>query len=49
MGKKKSKMFPRKPTEEEIKKWRNDILIEGVELNEVPADIRTYIAILLGV
>lgn len=47
MPEKKSKMFPRKPTQEEIEHWTNVALAEG--LAEVPNDIRTYIAILMGV
>lgn len=49
MTKKKSKMFQRKPTKREIEKWTDKINFEGLDINEVPEDIRTYIAILLGV
>lgn len=49
MEKQKSKMFPRKPTKKEIKVWSDKVLIEGYEIKELPNDISTYIAILLGV
>lgn len=48
MAKKKSTMFPRKPTKKEIKEWTGKV-INGQDINEVPDDIRTYIAILLEV
>ena len=48
MAKKKSKMFPRKPSKAEITEW-TDKVINGLDINDVPADIRTYLAILLGV
>ena len=46
---KKKKMFPRKPTKAEIKKWADKVNFEGLSINDVPEEIRTYIAILLGV
>ena len=49
MAKTKSKMFPRKPTKKEIKLWTEKIRDEGLSINDVPEDIRTYIAILMGV
>lgn len=49
MVKKKSTMFPRKPTKKEIKFWTYKISDEGLSINDVPEDIRTYIAILMGV
>ena len=49
MAKKKSRMFPRRPTKKEIKEWTNKVIDEGLDINEVPEDIRTYIAILMGV
>ena len=49
MAKKKSKMFPRRPTKKEIKEWTDKIINDGMDIYEVPEDIRTYIAILMGV
>lgn len=49
MAKKKSKMFPRKPTKKEIKEWTDKVMIDGYEIKDLPNDISTYIAILLGV
>ena len=49
MAKKKSKMFPRKPTKKEIKEWTDKIYIDGYTVSDIPEDIRTYIAILMGV
>ena len=48
MAKRKSKMFPRKPTKKEVKKW-TEAYYGGLDINEIPEDIRTYIAILMGV
>lgn len=49
MAEKKSKMFPVKPTDEQVKYWADQIHFEGKSINDVPDEIRTYIAIMLGV
>ena len=43
------KAFLVHPTEEQIEYWKTQICLEGKTINDVPDDIRTYIAILLGV
>ena len=47
--KKKSKMFTRRPTKKEIDSWVNKIYDGEADIDDIPEDIRTYIAILLGV
>lgn len=44
-----AKGFIKKPTKKEIEKWVKAINFEGKTINDVPEDIRTYIAILMGV
>lgn len=42
-------MFPRIPTEGEIAEWKNKITYGSATIDDVPQDIRDYIAITLGV
>ena len=44
----KKRMFPRIPTDGEILEWQNKIVNGHATLADVPADIRDYIAITLG-
>ena len=41
-------MFPRIPTEGEILEWQNKITHGYATIDDVPQDIRDYIAITLG-
>ena len=43
-----SSMFPRIPTEGEVLEWQNKIINGYATIEDVPWDIRDYIAITLG-